>query len=724
MHPWRNLRAVGWVGLVVAAALTTGAWAAAGADGGGTATGGTATGSAVALRVTSSLLGDVPLPVPAVASGTATDPEAGFGPLSVTAGPVGLPGVLSVLQLGAGTSGTTAAGGATATSEADVQGLTVASGLVTGAGVSSTCQAGPASSSGSSRLAAVTLGSLALPLAPAPNTALGIPGIATVVVNEQVPIDVPGGSGIDVRALHVEVLPVSPGAATLDVVVGESRCSAGSRTTGSSLTPPSSAAVRGLPLVAAAAGRTPSPQGTGPGASSSPSPTAAPAATASPAAEAPVQPTLSVFPPGAAPGTDLVVTGNGYAGCHNVTISLDGRPLAATAPGPGGGFTDGGIPVPGDTAPGSHTIDGSCTSGPRLTRSTSLSVVRSGLHRSAFATSLWTPSQVPTSGVVVVVGVALACGSVPLVAFPSKLFNSTLRDNYAEVRGWFGLGATPSAMFLGAHPVWAFAGFLLAGGLLDGFLSPDFGANLSTLAVVLAMTASLVVITFSFRLPHLLYVRARMGEWGRLQVLPGALIVALACVGVSRLAHFEPGYLFGLVAGFTFSRQLATDTTGRLTLMASICLLGVGLLAWVARTPVAVAAARPDAGFWPIAGEACLVAIFVGALESVLFCLVPLRFLEGAKLTAWNRGAWAAIFAVAAFAFVEILLQPASGFLARSSSPRQALVALALFVGFGLFSIGFWAYFRFRPAVGRGRRPPAFRRPSPPARQGRRSRSP
>ncbi|MEA2588356.1 MAG: hypothetical protein QOH66_1283, partial [Actinomycetota bacterium] len=101
---------------------------------------------------------------------------------------------------------------------------------------------------------------------------------------------------------------------------------------------------------------------------------------------------------------------------------------------------------------------------------------------------------------------------------------------------------------------------------------------------------------------------------------------------------------------------------------------------------------------WVVAADACLAAIFVAGLTTLVFSLIPLRFLEGTKVTRWSRKAWVALFAAGLFAFVHILLQqPSSGYVGHTQS-NQKWVVIALFVGFGLFSVAFWAYFRFRPA--------------------------
>src|SRR5207237_1231754 len=81
------------------------------------------------------------------------------------------------------------------------------------------------------------------------------------------------------------------------------------------------------------------------------------------------------------------------------------------------------------------------------------------------------------------------------------------------------------------------------------------------------------------------------GEWARLKVLPGTALVAVACVGLSRLLAFQPGYLYGLIAGLEFRRE-PEDTTGRLTSLAALTILIIGLVTWAARAPVAAASAR------------------------------------------------------------------------------------------------------------------------------------
>lgn len=57
---------------------------------------------------------------------------------------------------------------------------------------------------------------------------------------------------------------------------------------------------------------------------------------------------------------------------------------------------------------------------------------------------------------------------------------------------------------------------------------------------------------------------------------------------------------------------------------------------------------------------------------------------------------WAVLIGFGLFAFLHVLINPESGYLADSS--RTPLITmLALLVSFGLLSVAFWSYFRFRP---------------------------
>lgn len=287
-----------------------------------------------------------------------------------------------------------------------------------------------------------------------------------------------------------------------------------------------------------------------------------------------------------------------------------------------------------------------------------------------------------------------------LAAFPGQLFNKTLEENYDEVAGWFARGGRVAERIRDALArLWKRrAGvilFVVLSGLLYGFLDPAFGPTTESLALLAGILVGLAVIITSFELPVALLQRRTNRDRGRIRVQPLTIVVAVICVLLSRLADFQPGYLYGLVAGFAFVRPMSRRDEGRAAAMTALWMLLVSLAAWFALPGLEAVAV--DAPLLSLGASAALATIFVGGLEGLLFELVPVRFLRGEKLFAWRRPVWAVLFVTSAFLFAHVLLTSSSGYLGDTRE-SPLLSAVILFAGFAIVSMAFWAYFRFRPA--------------------------
>jgi len=238
-------------------------------------------------------------------------------------------------------------------------------------------------------------------------------------------------------------------------------------------------------------------------------------------------------------------------------------------------------------------------------------------------------------------------------------------------------------------------GFILLSALLYGFLDPTFGLNLGSLATFLGMSIGLFVILVAYGLPLLLFARNV-----RLQLivraLPITLLVGVVCVLVSRFANFQPGYLYGLIVGFFFATAVARDQEGKAEAVAAGTSLVVALIAWVSLAFLR-GGSGGEADFVTSTIQAATVTIVVAGLENAVFAMLPLRFLPGEAVFKWDRRVWFVIIGIGILGFAHVLLNPSAGYLADTT--RTSFFSLVLLlVAFGLASVLFWGYFRFRPS--------------------------
>lgn len=315
--------------------------------------------------------------------------------------------------------------------------------------------------------------------------------------------------------------------------------------------------------------------------------------------------------------------------------------------------------------------------------------------RSLFPASLRTPDEVSTSLTRVLHSAALALVLVLLVGFPAEIFNKTLEENYDEIRGW--LGRRHRRRRRRPLPESAqLALFAVLGALLLCLVDPSAAVDRKTAALALGFVVALPLMMMFFELPIEVYYTRVSGLLSTMKVLPLALAVAAACTLLSREAHFQPGYVYGLFAGYAAlrGRRLAGAQEGRGILIGALCALGISLIAWLIwGKSVSHAAAGPHPSFGLLVLDATLSSMFVLGVEGVVFALIPLRFLYGHKLARWNRTLWALLFALGMFGFVHVLLDTKS----KEVGLVPLISVIALFVAFGVLSLAFWAYFRYRP---------------------------
>lgn len=322
-------------------------------------------------------------------------------------------------------------------------------------------------------------------------------------------------------------------------------------------------------------------------------------------------------------------------------------------------------------------------------------------ERSEFVKSVPSPQDLKFNTERIITALLVAALLILLIIFPADLFNSTLQANYDEIIGWFKLdylGKLHRKMQLNKVPVaivlTLFAGLVT---LLNTQLSPDFGFNRASAALLLGMFMALTFAATVYDVSRVLYLKKRFGINGTLRAHAFGLGVGALFVTVSRLANFVPGYLYGLFTGLIFKQKGPTDEQeGESLAMSSVLILTIAIAGWFALIPVRNAATQTDASFIFLVTEATLATLWVSALGMIVFSLVPMRFVYGEQVKKWNKYCWAAIYGCGMLLFVYTLLDPNQSVYGKSDSASWISV-LSLFIGFGLFSLIFWAYFRYRP---------------------------
>jgi hypothetical protein len=352
-----------------------------------------------------------------------------------------------------------------------------------------------------------------------------------------------------------------------------------------------------------------------------------------------------------------------------------GSAVPSAAPGAGAGEpVNGGVPVSAAAARALRADAFAAASHDRPVLSTHVATAR---------TLPWRPSRVAVSAL-------LALLLVVLMPFPAALFNNTLEQNYAEVSGWFAFLHRRPREERVPRPWRDFALLVGAVAVLDAFLDPGLGFDTASVVLVAGLALSVAAVSLLSSVPARLHAR-RHGEVVQVTLYPIGLGVAAFCVLVSRVTSFEPGYLYGVVAGFAFARELERAEKGLVTVLTSALLLAAAVAAFLLRVPVHDAVAR-DGGVALALLDTVLAAVFAAGIEANVIGLLPVSFMPGDAVMTWSRPAWAAAFGISVFAFLHALSAAAGG----ATTGASVRTAAALFGVFGAVSVAFWAYFRRR----------------------------
>ncbi len=244
--------------------------------------------------------------------------------------------------------------------------------------------------------------------------------------------------------------------------------------------------------------------------------------------------------------------------------------------------------------------------------------------------------------------------------------------------------------------------FILITVLLSGFLDPSFGLDLASVATFVGMLLGLVVLLAAFDLPLVAFYRRstpRIGFW--LHALPATVAVSIACVLISRLTDFQPGYLYGLIIATFTAPKLDRSTEGKLMAAAVATSMAAAVVAWFGLGFIGpLANASPDPGPVLIAVQTTLSMIVVAGIELAAFGMLPLTFLVGKTVYDWNKFVWGGLWALGVLAFGIVILNPQNGYLSDTTR-TSVYTVIALLAIFAIGSVAFWYFFHRRTSARR-----------------------
>jgi hypothetical protein len=210
----------------------------------------------------------------------------------------------------------------------------------------------------------------------------------------------------------------------------------------------------------------------------------------------------------------------------------------------------------------------------------------------------------------------------------------------------------------------------------------------------LGNVATMAITTFIFDGGQVYVAERGLGLNAAVHLYPYAVVLAMGSVVISKLTDMEPGIVYGFVAAATLVRGSRADVRqdGLMVYVPMIALFLTTIVAWLA-LPL-VRAESESGGTVPVLTESIIAALFVGGVQSILFSMVPIEFVDGLKVWSWNRLAWVSIALPTAFLLFHVMLNsPGELETAADSISIRALVAACVVLWFVTAAV--WVFFRW-----------------------------
>lgn len=277
-----------------------------------------------------------------------------------------------------------------------------------------------------------------------------------------------------------------------------------------------------------------------------------------------------------------------------------------------------------------------------------------------------------------------------VVGWPGALLNGVIGKRAEKLFGWTkrGVAGRIGEPMKKAQPRWlVWAGFVIAA-VIAGFVDPAFGFNLMSLRLLVGgFLAYLVFNVVGWSVVAAIVRRVQPEARPVINFRWSSLLVVAVAVFAARLLGFQPGVIFGLVAGLAFAVTIVASREALVVLVGSGFALVVALLAWIGYSMLLPVAANSGNGL-VVLGTEFLSGLTIEGISSLPLALLPLAVLDGGKLFAWKKWAWGVAYAIGLAAFMYVLLNVPGSF---GEVQGDFVRWIVIFVTFGILAIAVWA---------------------------------
>jgi MFS family permease len=281
-----------------------------------------------------------------------------------------------------------------------------------------------------------------------------------------------------------------------------------------------------------------------------------------------------------------------------------------------------------------------------------------------------------------------------IVGYPGAVLGGVISDRYDSILEWVqkrrGNRTPPSAREVQSRrPRWLVVLGLVFASLIAGFVDPAFGFNPMSLRVLLTSLLSLAIFNFAaWGLVSAVMRRIAPEAKPILGFRWGSLVLLALAVVIARALQFEPGIVFGLVAGLVFAVSLTATRKAIVVLLGSGFALAISLLAWVGYSIVSPISVATPGNLALVSASELLSGLTLEGISALPLALLPLLALDGAAIFAWKKWVWALSYVVGISAFMIVILTiPQAWGEIGGDFGRWVLIYLI----FGAIAIAVWA---------------------------------